>query len=742
MAEIGPASRAPLAATLVAAAIALGLGGAGAAQERGAAPAEAAGPGADLLPPTPVALAADRVTYDRETGRLIAEGDVEILYEGRTLRAPRIVYDEPAGVVRAEGPIVLVDPEGGVLIADAAELTPDLAEGLIQGARALIARELQVAAVEARRREGRFVTLDAVIASTCTICPGNPTPLWAVRAARIIQDEEAERIYFENARLEVLGAPVGWLPLLSIPDPRVDRASGFLAPRFLNSQIYGAGVKLPYYRVLGPSADATITPFVTSKGGILIEGEYRRRLAGGGYDIGGVIAIDDGLGDDLSPGGFRGALTMQGDFALPRGFTVDFDAAVVSDDVFLKQFDYSNADLLTSEARVRRTRENDDFALAVIGFQSLLSGDDPATVPLILPDFAYRRTLEAAPAGGRMAIDLEGLGVLRQSGDSQFRATAAADWRRDFTLDPGLRLATTASAAFDGWRVWRDGADDGFLGRATPLAMVDLRWPLVRRSASADETLEPIVQVIWSEGLGDDDPPNEDSTLPEFSYTNLFATNRFPGRDRLETGLRANIGVQYLRHAPLGWNLGLTFGRILRATELDQFPEGSGLDGRWSDWVAAAALDFGWGLSLENRALVEDDLTLSRNEFGMSYEGPTGGLDASYVYLAADDSNPALGDQPETSELSLAARYRVHDNWELRGAWRYDIETAANLRAAAGITYGNECVEIDLSVSRRYTSSDNLPAATTISFGLRLAGFGASQSRDWPTRACAVIGAP
>ena len=57
--------------------------------------------------------------------------------------------------------------------------------------------------------------------------------------------------------------PIAYVPRLSIPEPRVERASGFLAPEFLSSQIYGFGVKQPYYKVLGPSADATITPFAT-----------------------------------------------------------------------------------------------------------------------------------------------------------------------------------------------------------------------------------------------------------------------------------------------------------------------------------------------------------------------------------------------------------------------------------------------------------------------------------------------
>lgn len=706
--------------------------------------AAAAGPAAAqpaVAPEASVALVADRVAYDREAGLLTAEGNVEVLYGGRVLRAPRLIYDERAEEIRAEGPIVLVDPEGGVLIADAAALTPDLAEGLVAGARVLIADQLQLAAVEARRADGRFVTLDSVIASTCTVCEGDPTPTWAIRAQRVTQDPEAERIYFENARLEVLGVPVGWAPRLSIPEPGVERASGFLAPEFLTSQIYGFGVKTPYYRVLGPSADATVTPFVTSQGGLLMEGEYRRRFAEGGFDIGGVIAIDDGLEDDLTQDKPRWFFTAIGDYALPNGFVARFDAASVSDDVFLKQFDYSEADVLTSVATISRTRAKDDFQLAAIAFQSLLPEDDPGTVPVILPDLAYRRQLDDTLAGGRVSIDLAALGVLRSDAESMVRATGGVDWRRDWTLAHGLRLGARGGAALDAYQTWRyEDEPDGALNRVTPDAALELRWPFVRRGASAEQVIEPIAQVVWSESFGDTDVPNEDSTLPEFSYSNLFSLNRFPGRDRLESGLRANLGLQYARHDPDGWSLGLTFGRVLRLDELSQFPSGTGLDGRWSDYVGAVSLDFDWGLGFANRMLVDSDLDFTRNEFSMVYDGPTGGLAASYIYLAEDDSNPALGPQPETSEFALGARYRVRPNWEVRGNWRYDAVTGSNLRAGAGVTYGNECAEIDLSVSRRYTSSDNLPPATTIGFGLRLAGIGASQARKWPARSCSVAG--
>ena len=82
----------------------------------------------------------------------------------------------------------------------------------------------------------------------------------------------------------------------------------------------------------------------------------------------------------------------------------------------------------------------------------------------------------------------------------------------------------------------------------------------------------------------------------------------------------------------------------------------------------------------------------------------------------------------------------MHPNWELRGLWRYDVATNSNLRAGAGITYGNECAEFDLSVSRRYTSSDNLPPSTSIGFNLRLAGIGTNGQNEWPARVCTARG--
>ena len=686
--------------------------------------------------PVPATLLADRVSYDDATGVLTAEGNVEVLYEGRVLTATRIEYDTGADRITATGPLVLSDPQAGVLLAEDAELSADLSAGLIRGARLLVADQLQIASGEVRRGGGRFTTLDRTIATSCTVCAGNPTPTWSIRAARVTQDAEARRIYFEDARIEAFGVPIGWAPLLSIPDPTVERADGVLIPDFQQSNIYGLGFKVPYYRTLGPSADATITPFITTTGAVLIEGEYRRRFRDGGFDLSGVLSLNDGLNDGggLGRGYFRGV----GDFRLGRGYVAEFDLNITSDRSFLQQFDYSDADRLTSIARLGRTSENEFVELGTIAFQSLREDEDSATVPFILPDFRYRRLFRAPVVGGRLGVDLETLGVLREKGRDMIRGGGGVDWRRDWALPRGVLAAAGGSADVTFYRTSdSETGPDETVARANPALAIELRWPLARAGRDgAAHVIEPIAQVIWSDALGDTDVPNEDSQLVEFDTTNLFSLNRFPGIDRLETGLRANVGLNYTRYDPSGWSLGLAVGQVLRAEPDTAFWESTGLEGRRSDIVTAVTLNTASGLTAANRAVFDSDLRFSRNEFALAYDGVQAGLEATYVFLAAENSNPFYGAQAETSEFGLDARYRFHPNWEIRGDWRYDVVADANLRAGGGLTYGNQCAEIDLRVSRRFTSSANVPPSTSFAFTVRLAGLGQSGEREWPPRLC------
>ena len=160
-----------------------------------------------------------RSSSNRRTNRVIAEGSVEVYYGNRTLTADRIVYDHKTGRIAATGPIVLRDASGATVFADAAELDADLVDGLVQwralghgrahpprGSRGA-ARSI-IATIRYRRRSTARVRS----------APKTRHPLWRIRARRVIHDEEAKVIHYEDATFDVHGASrLPGFPISAIP---------------------------------------------------------------------------------------------------------------------------------------------------------------------------------------------------------------------------------------------------------------------------------------------------------------------------------------------------------------------------------------------------------------------------------------------------------------------------------------------------------------------------------------------
>ena len=67
---------------------------------------------------TRVDVLAQKLTYDGKSKVAVATGTVQLTYGPYVLTATRVVYDMKKGVFRANGSIVLKEPNGNVLEAD------------------------------------------------------------------------------------------------------------------------------------------------------------------------------------------------------------------------------------------------------------------------------------------------------------------------------------------------------------------------------------------------------------------------------------------------------------------------------------------------------------------------------------------------------------------------------------------------------------------------------------------------
>jgi len=671
-------------------------------------------------------LTADNVSFDSSSGTLSAVGHVVVIFEQNRLEADSISYNQFTGEIIANGPLRITGGDGAVFTATVATLSSDFSNGIIKGARLLLSNRFQVAAAEVRRSSSRFNTLYRTVGSTCTVDINRPVPLWQIRSERIIHDTEAKRLYFEDARFEVLGIPIGFLPRLRMPDPSVQRASGLFAPLLISSEIYGYGIKLPYFVTFGDSADATFTPFVTTAGSFLLEGEFRRRFGNGSIDIHGAFAVKDGIGE---PG--DGFVEADFVFKLPNESELFMDMEVSSDDAFMRRFGYNDADRLVSKAGIRRYQTGGLFEAGAVFFQSLRDDEVDEEVPFTLPEIDYRKSWEEPLTGGRFGVNLSTVGLFRVSGRDVFRASASADWRKDWSAPLGIRATTFVEARADAYRVWDDiNFEDSVLFRVAPTIGGDLSLPLSKTTKNgALLVFSPIAQLIYTPELSFNDVvPNEDSLQVEFDETNLFGLNRFPGEDRIETGFRANVGVSYRRYDPSGWNLGVDIGQVFRFSESDQFSDGSGLSGKSSDILAAVSFELPPRYGFASRLLVSPGVGIRRAESEISLHFDRFNVEAAYVFLAAD----VLADSPiDRSETVVSANYHISENWKTSMELRRDLLASQNIFGEFGVIFQNECVEVAVSLSRRFTTSNNVPPDTNFDVSVKLAGFGGgSTSRE------------
>jgi len=678
-------------------------------------------------------LVADRLFIEADQ-RLVAEGNVEVFHEGQRMTAARVVYDQATDEIEITGPIRLTEGDGFVLLADAAELDRDLRNGLLHSARLVLDQQLQIASAELRRINGRYTRMSRAVASSCQVCASNPTPLWEIRARRVTHDRETGLLYFDNAQFRIAGVPVAYIPRLRMPDGTVERAAGFLKPELAITSQFGTGIRLPYFLPIGDSRDVTFTPYLGT-GTTTLGLRYRQAFRRGSLTVQGAVSNDD-LRD-----GLRGYLDIDGSFSLPDGYSLSISSMLVTDDAYLLDYGITSTDRLPNTVEVGRVRRDEYILGKATVYESLRSGDAAENVPAILGSAMWERRF-GGWAGGQGGLRLEAAGIAYTGSATSvderrdtLRFTGQFDWQQDALLRNGMRVTGRADLALDAYAINDDPTYPDMLLRALPALGAELRWPLARREAAgAVQILEPVAQMIWApDGLTD--APNIDSTVLEFDEGNLFSFSRFPGSDQRELGARANLGLTWSRFDPAGWSARLGAGRVLRAEDLGQFTPASGLDGVQSDWLVAAQVDTGTGIELTNRALLGDDLGVVRDELRVDWRNSVVDLSASYIWISSDPSE----NRPEDSaEFFVDGGLDLGRNWTGAVEARYDFSAARMSDAGIGLTYRNECVDLGLSLSRRFTSSASVSANTEFAFNVALRGFGAGSAGPSRRRSCGL----
>lgn len=721
----------------------------GAAGQEALPPAEEAG--ADVPPDGMVEFESDLLEYDDRGGLVTASGNVLLVRGGQRLTADRVVWNRTADRVEATGNVLVVDGTGNRAVADRVELSGDLRDGAIENLLLVLKVGGRLAAKSGVRQDNRS-TMNQAAYSPCDVvdrdtgCP--QTPLWALKAVRVIHDPERGRVYYRNARLEFFGVPVVAIPNLSHPDGSGRNQSGFLAPQLRVSRELGGEIGVPWYWSIAPDRDLTLTGYAFTQAPPMLGAVYRQLFASGPIEVGGRITYAESERIDLetglivrSPARVRGYFDARGQLEHGDGWRSTFSARLTNDDNFLGRYQISLDTRLRTTWAVERFQERQYLSIAGWGFQGLNPEDVTARTPVALPLVDYMWRPDLALAGGSLLVRANSLALFRSEGQSVARALASAQWDRRFYTPLGQRVSLTALVRGDVYNT-RDAdlADEaiyagreGWSGRLIPLAAVDVDWPFAGPLLGGAQMLAPRVQLVASVADANRNIPNEDSRAIDLEDSNLFALNRFPGQDRWEGGARITYGLDWQWRGD-----GIVAdGQIGQSYRLDDqsdvFPDGTGLSERASDVVGRLQVRVGSYVQVTQRVrLDKDDLAVRRNETDVALGSRLTFVSVGYLKF---NRNITLGDLLDHEEIRAGARVALGRYWSIFGSAVVDLTSREEdpftsndgwqpIRHRVGVRYTDECFDVGLTWRRNYVDNPNARRGNVFLFTLALRNLG------------------
>ncbi|MEL7042032.1 MAG: LPS assembly protein LptD [Pseudomonadota bacterium] len=698
-----------------------------------------------------VVLDADNIFVNEAENTVVAEGSVEAKYQGRVLRADRLIYDRNTDRVRAVGNIVIIDTDGTQSFAEEIETDSSLIDGFAIGYSTRLPNGGLAVAESAVRSSDGFNALDKIVYTSCELCEEDDTPTWSLRARRAVLDQQTQMMSYRDAVVEIAGIPVFYLPIFAHPDPGSDRRSGLLPPDFGSSSKLGVFYQQPYYWAISPYQELTVSPRVMANVNPLLEAEYRKRFWSGSVtaDFSFTRERDfDSDGQKFDETEWRGHLFGEGRFQIVPGWKWGFAVEQVSDDLYTRRYDIQGENderglyagqprYLLNQLYTQGQGQNWYLDSSFLTFETNREGDTDQRLPRALPLMFGERIFDYGAFG---TLSLSGSTAIldREIGVDSYRGSVEANWDTTRILPGGILLNPFAETRYDYYSL--DDTATGVTEVTRGVASLGTRvsYPLFRPGKNIDILIEPEAMVAYGTG-GANDPsiPIEDSLFYELDETSLFEANSVAGYDIYEGGSKASLGASVTARWKNGVEITALGGRRWRDVADPIFDVTSNLDGTASDWVAGVTADFGNPLRLETRVRLDDeDLSLNRIDARIQTSFWRFRGNARYYNFAENVTSTGFSDEG----IELVSDFKITENYYFLFNLSRDISGRANaferisdprdIRQSFGLAYEDDCSRFEIAFERSEAIDRTIGPEDSITFRFALKTLGGLGSSD------------
>jgi LPS-assembly protein len=673
----------------------------------------------------PVSFSADEMSYDKDGETVTVTGNVEAVHAGYVLNADVVSYNRKKNSLKATGNVVLKHPDGTVMYADSTELSGNMKSGLINALKLVLVDESHVSAKVAERVEGKGTMFTDALFSSCKECADSTDKelFWQLRADEVFYDEAERNIEYKNVWLDVFGTPIMYFPYFSHPSPDVKRRSGFLPPNISNTTSLGGTLQVPYYWEISKQKDLTIAPMYTTDEGAVLVGEYRQMFATGELKIEGSITED-------SRDNLRNHIDLFAKKAINDNWRMSLDIERASDDTYLKKYNFGDSSWLTSKVQAEGFYGKNYASIKGYSFQELRN-DVTSNPPIAAPAFDYHYVGDPGEKGGKWSFDVNSLTVSQNDGTDSSRISAQSSFDIPYYMQRGDIFSLSASLRGDLYHVNSvilENGDEwtGVVGRVHPQMALGWRYPFVREGKNGShQVVEPIVEFVASpKGNNPDKIPNIDSRDLEFDDTNVLGANKFSGLDLIETGNRFNYGMKWNYYGPEDGAASIFVGQSYHFAKDNLFPEESGLNKNFSDFVGRVDLAPNDKLDLSYRFRI-DARGLDARLHEIYLQAGDENLNLALDYMFVNASSAEFTGYDDREEVGAKLNVKLAEDWYGGLYGRHDLAKDGGAVEYGGhVKYKDECVELGINVERSYTEDRDYEGGLSVMFTIILKNLG------------------
>ncbi len=554
-------------------------------------------------------------------------------------------------------------------------------------------------------------------------------PPWVMSAEKITHDKRKKRIYYKNAWLKVYDMPLLYFPKFFHPDPTVKRQSGFLIPKFTDSNTLGASLDLPYYKVISDNKDLTFTPRLYSNQDFILQTEYREVNENSSH----ITDLSWNKGQKLSStdkDNTRAHFFSNSNFNLGlSGFDeskIEINLQRTTNDQYLKVYKLKSplmdsTSSMSSFLNFEANKSDLSLTTSVEVYEDLTKSQSDR-YEYVFPNFNIVKEINLKDSyNGNLSLESTGFQKLHDT--NVYNASLINELL--FKSDPIFSINGLKSNYIVSLKNVNLDSENSTINKnkqETELlasTVFETSYPLKKEGYTYNDFLTPKVSLMFS--------PNKTKNMLDedrrIDINNIFSFDRIGRDDAVEGGQSLTIGTEYKKTNKTNNRdlFSLNLGTVFRDEHNHDLPKKSTIGNKASDIVGNLTFDpnnnfnvnynFSFDNNLGTSNYNEVKTTLSVNNFVTTFE-----------YL---EENNIIGSE---SYLGNETSLNFSDNKSLSFSTRKNRKTDLTEFYNLIYEYKNDCLIAAIEYNKEYYTDTDLQPEEQLFFSLTIVPLGKTNS--------------